>query len=226
MPVQRRQSARAGSPAALQHRSPWGILGRNLHGYCHEKSVVPLRRPSMEMIDQLLARAEADLEVATRRREIAQTIAPDWAWWGPLFNSAVVPQDEREAVAGPAPPWRSPPRPSRTPPSAGNAAARYRLGRAVVAVGRGPSARRSVAMRGTRSALCSASGQRPRKRPQRSSCRPTHYRISDRRSGRCRVGNTRITGCRSSCGCPGSRGNGGRKPIDGRAVSLPPVVHV
>jgi hypothetical protein len=57
----------------------------------------------MEMIDQLLARAEADLEVATRRREIAQTIAPDWAWWGPLFNSAVVPQDEREAVAGPPP---------------------------------------------------------------------------------------------------------------------------
>jgi hypothetical protein len=55
----------------------------------------------MEMIDQLLARAEADLEVATRRREIAQPLAADWAYWAPLLGGATVPQDAREAVAKP-----------------------------------------------------------------------------------------------------------------------------
>jgi hypothetical protein len=53
------------------------------------------------MIEQLLARAEADLEIATRRRDLAAALAADWAYWAPLFNGAAEPQHAREAVAGP-----------------------------------------------------------------------------------------------------------------------------
>jgi hypothetical protein len=53
------------------------------------------------MIEQLLARAEADLEVATRRREIAAALAADWAYWAPLLNGATEPVQRRPAVAGP-----------------------------------------------------------------------------------------------------------------------------
>jgi hypothetical protein len=54
--------------------------------------------------DQLLARTEADLEVATRRREIAQAIAADWGWWSSALTGTAVPQDERETVAQPTTP--------------------------------------------------------------------------------------------------------------------------
>jgi hypothetical protein len=53
------------------------------------------------MIDQLLAQAERDLEIAARRREIAQAIAADWDWWRPALTGAVDPAERRETVAEP-----------------------------------------------------------------------------------------------------------------------------
>jgi hypothetical protein len=40
------------------------------------------------MIDQLLARAETDLEIATRRRDLALALAADWSYWAPLLGGA------------------------------------------------------------------------------------------------------------------------------------------
>jgi hypothetical protein len=45
------------------------------------------------MIEQLLARAEADLEIATRRRDLAAALAADWEYWECLLNGG------HEAVA-------------------------------------------------------------------------------------------------------------------------------
>jgi hypothetical protein len=53
------------------------------------------------MIDELLARAEADYERATRRRKIAQALAEDWAWWGPLLGGTAAPEGAHDAVAQP-----------------------------------------------------------------------------------------------------------------------------
>jgi hypothetical protein len=53
------------------------------------------------MIDEILARAEADYERATRRRKIAQALAEDWAWWGPLLGGTAAPVEARDAVAAP-----------------------------------------------------------------------------------------------------------------------------
>jgi hypothetical protein len=52
------------------------------------------------MIEQLLARAEADLEIATRRRDLAAALAADWAYWAPLLNGSAEPVQRVEAVAG------------------------------------------------------------------------------------------------------------------------------
>jgi hypothetical protein len=57
--------------------------------------------------DQLLAQAEADLEVATRRREIAQAIAADWGWWSSALNGSGVPQDAHEETAAAAQPGQA-----------------------------------------------------------------------------------------------------------------------
>jgi hypothetical protein len=40
------------------------------------------------MIDQLISRAEADLERAAKRHEIAQALAADWTYWAPLLVGA------------------------------------------------------------------------------------------------------------------------------------------
>jgi hypothetical protein len=53
------------------------------------------------MIDKILVRAEADYERATRRRKIAQALAEDWAWWGPLLGGTAAPVEARDAVAQP-----------------------------------------------------------------------------------------------------------------------------
>ena len=49
-------------------------------------------------IDQLLARAEQDLEIASRRREIAAALAADWAYWSRLLNGGTAPAEAREAT--------------------------------------------------------------------------------------------------------------------------------
>jgi len=55
----------------------------------------------MGTIDQLLAQAEAGLEQARRRHEIAQAIAEDWSYWAPLLGAPAEPAETREAVAEP-----------------------------------------------------------------------------------------------------------------------------
>jgi hypothetical protein len=54
----------------------------------------------------LLAVAEADLEIALRRRELAQAIAADWPYWSTVMNGATAPVEQREApmpATAPAP---------------------------------------------------------------------------------------------------------------------------
>jgi hypothetical protein len=56
------------------------------------------------MIDQLLAQAEADLEIAIKRREIAAALAADWSYWAPLLNGSQGAAQTHEATAQPPAP--------------------------------------------------------------------------------------------------------------------------
>jgi hypothetical protein len=67
------------------------------------------------MIEQLLAQAEAALELATRRRELLQALAADWAYWGPLLTGAAELVEAREVVAQPPPHQPRLVRPSQQP---------------------------------------------------------------------------------------------------------------
>jgi hypothetical protein len=58
----------------------------------------------MGVIDELLARAEREFELARRRREMAFAIAADWAWWGPALNAATEPVDALEGIDRPTAP--------------------------------------------------------------------------------------------------------------------------
>jgi hypothetical protein len=50
------------------------------------------------MLEQLLARAEADLDLARRRLEIAQALTADWSYWAPLLNGTAGPVHEAAAA--------------------------------------------------------------------------------------------------------------------------------